>query len=323
MPTATSLRCTAVLLALLAAAPALADDPPPIEQGALVRGFALPALGRPEVLAPSAQRQRVDLFDVNEFAIKSSPQESIVVDGEAAQLSYDYRRGLGDGWEAGVFVPLLAQGGGFLDNIIQGWHDTWGLPNGGRDTVPKNRYLYQYTRGKQVLLNVDQGSVGFGDIRLYGGRRLAEHLALRAMVQLPSGDSSHLAGNGAAGGALWLDGGLPVSLLKGLTLYASAGYSYTGSGDVLPQLQKHSMPIGAAGFGYQFTPKWYAGLQVYFHPSPYRNSELAPLSRIAAPLTATLAYRIAPSTTVHLGFQEKASIYASPDFGVFMGVALN
>jgi hypothetical protein len=316
---------TAGAALLLGAAAAQADEPPPVDQGALVRGFALPQLGRPGILAGGTDSLRLDLSEVNEFAAKANLSESLFADGEATQLSLDYRRGLGSGWEAGLYAPLLIQGGGILDSTIEGWHDLWGLPNGSRQNFPQNRYRFEYVRNKKTVLDVSQGSAGLGDLQLGLGRRLDQCLALRGMLQLPTGDASHLGGNGAFGGALWLDGELPLHLqsrwLRGWSVQVSGGVGYTGGGQVLPQMQKHVLPFGAVGLQYRISQRWSAGLQVYLHDSPYRNSELAPLTRVAAPLTARLSWRAAPRTTLHLGFQEKASVLASPDFGVFLGVA--
>ena len=317
-------RLALLALSLCPCAIAFADDPPPVEMGALVRGFALPALGRTEVLPSGGLKLRLYLNDTNEYTAHANDSEAIILDGEVTQLSYDLHYGITDHWEAGLFVPVLSQGGGVLDTVIQGWHRLWGLPNGGREDVPKNAYQYQYTLNGQQLLNVNQGSVTFGDIRLSTGYQIADHLVARAMLQLPTGDASHLSGNGAFGGAAWLDGGLPLGgYFSRLTLYGSAGYSYTGSGDVLPGMQEHGLPFGSVGMGLRITPNWDARLQVYVHAAPYKNSQLAALDHIAAPLTVSTSYRISRITSITLGFQEKASVAASPDFGVFMGVSLN
>jgi len=313
-----------VLLALaLCPLLARADDPPPLEMGALARGFALPALGRPQVLNGGALQQRVYLNDTNEYTARSNSHEAIIIDGEATQLSYDLRYGFAPRWEADLFVPVLSQGGGILDGLIEGWHKTWGLPNGGRDQAPKNRYLYQYTRDGKLLLNVNQGSINLGDVRIGAGYRLLDNLAARVMLQLPTADASHLSGSGEVGGAAWLDGGLPLGgFFDWLTLYGSLGYSYTATGEILHDQQKNGLAFGAAGLGLRFTPNWDAKLQVYFHAAPYKDSALAALDHVAAPLTVSTSYRITPKTAVSLGFQEKANIFASPDFGIFLGVAL-
>ncbi|MDR3416620.1 MAG: DUF3187 family protein [Nevskia sp.] len=309
---------------LLLSAAALADDPPVVQMGALARGFALPTLGRTDIVTENRWRLRVDLDDANEYASRSNSNESILIDGEATELSLNLRYGFAPRWEAGVFVPVLAQGGGALDQIIQNWHHLWGLPNGGREDAPDGRYLYQYSRNGQMLLNVSQGSVEMGDVQASAGYRIANGLAARAMIKLPTGDASHLAGNGAFGAAAWLDGGLPLTgFLHWLTLYGSLGYSGNMAGDILEQQQKHGLAFGAAGLGLRFTPGWDAKVQVYFHGAPYRDSQLAALDHIAAPLTVSTSYRVAPHYTVSLGFQEKANLFASPDFGVHLGLAID
>lgn len=319
-------RLAPALCCLLLSTAALADDPPPVQQGALARGFALPALGRPDVAPVGHWLQRVDLEDTSEFSSRSNStsDESIFIDGEATQLSYNLRYGFASGWEAGLFVPLLSQGGGVLGPIIQQWHKLWGLPNEGRGNYRNGIYQYTYMHNGQTLLNVSQGSVTFGDVQLTTGYQLLNHLALRAMVKLPSGDASHLSGNGAFGVAEWLDGGLPLGgFLHWLTLYGSIGYSENGTGAIIASQQKHDLAFGAAGLGLQFTRRWDAKVQVYVHGAPYNDSELAALTHIAAPLTVSTSYRVAQHTTISAGFQEKANIFASPDFGVHLGVAFD
>ena len=319
-------RLAPALCCLLLGTAVLADDPPPVQQGALARGFALPALGRPEVAPAGRWLQRVDLDDTNEFSSRANANsdESLFIDGEATQLSYNVRYGFARRWEAGLFVPLLSQGGGVLGPIIQQWHKLWGLPNEGRQNYRNGIYQYTYMHNGQTLLNVTQGSVTFGDVQLTGGYQLLDHLAARVMFKLPTGDASHLSGNGAFGAAQWLDGGLPLGgFFHWLTLYGSAGYSENATGDIIASQQKHGLAFGAAGLGLQFSPRWDAKVQVYFHGAPYSDSELAALAHIAAPLTVSTSYRIAPRTIISVGFQEKANIFASPDFGVHLGLAFD
>jgi hypothetical protein len=317
-------RLLVCVFGLLIAPAALADEPPPVQLGALVRGFAIPAQGRPDVLPAGMWRQRIDLDDVNEYGSKAKGSEAILLDGEAAQLSYNLRYGVADRWELGMFVPLLVQGGGILDPIIQGWHRFWGLPNGGRQFAPNNRYLYQYARDGQTVLDVSQSSTSFGDIQLTTGYEVADHLAARAMLKLPTGSASDLSGNDAAGGALWLDGGLPLKhMFRRLTLYASIGYSFNGTGHILSQQQKKALPFGGAGFRIELTDRWDARLQMYVNAPAYKDSELTPLAHIAVPLTVTTSYKFTPKTTVSIGFQEKLIFLASPDFGVHLGLAFN
>jgi hypothetical protein len=317
-------RFLVLVLTLTIALAAFADEPPPVQLGALLRGFALPAQGRPDVEPAGTWSQRIDLDDVNEYGSRAKGSEAILLDGEAAQLSYSLRYGVADRWEFGMFVPLLVQGGGILDTTIQDWHRFWGLPTGGRQWAPNNRYLYEYVRDGQTILAVRKGSSSFGDIQLATGYQVTDHLAARAMLKLPTGSASNLSGDGAAGVALWLDGGLPLKhTLRRLTLYASIGCSLNGTGRILSEQQKNVVPFGGAGVRIEFTDRWDARLQMYVNAPAYKDSELTPLAHVAVPLTVTTSYKFTRKTTLSIGFQEKAIYFASPDFGVHVGLAFN
>jgi len=48
--------------------------------------------------------------------------------GETTRLTFTYERGVGENFEWGIRVPYVSHDGGSLDTIIDGWHDTFGLP---------------------------------------------------------------------------------------------------------------------------------------------------------------------------------------------------
>ena len=316
-------RLPVLILGLLIASATLADDPPPVQLGALFRGIAIPAQGRPDIEPFGMWRQRIDLDDVNEYAKRANASEFILFDGEAAQVSYTLRYGLGGGWELSLFVPLLVQGGGILDPIIQDWHRFWHLPNGGRNSAVSNSLSYQYSRSGRTILDVSQSNTSLGDVQLSSGYQITDHLAARAMLKLPTGNANLLSGDDALGGALWLDGGLPLeNAYHRLTLYASIGCSFNGTGDILAAQQKRFLPFGSVGIGLKFTDRWDARLQIYVDAPAYKGSQLAPLQHIGVPLTLTSSYKFTPRTTLSIGIQEKLVFLASPDFGVHLGVAL-
>lgn len=312
-------RCVLLMMSLgLPSFVTAADELPSIEQGALVRGFALPSIGRSEVLESDQWSQRIEFGSINEYQAQTGSGESITVDGEVSRLLYNVQRGFGSGWDAGISIPILIQGGGYLDGLIENWHKAFGLPNAGREDAPRNRYLYQYSRNGQLLLDAHQPSTGFGDVQINTGHSLSNDLAVRALLKIPTGKSSTLAGNGAFGGALWLDGRIPD--MGDWLIGGGAGISYTGTGDILPAQQKNWIPFGAAELGYSFTGRFSAQVQVYAHAAPYRDSALSPLAHVGVPLTVSGSYLISNTSTLNMGFQEKTNYGASPDFGIYIGL---
>jgi hypothetical protein len=310
-------------LCALAALPAAANDfVPGGNAGTLARAFALPALGAPAVLPARTGQLRVTLDVSSEYVVEGAPSgpEFLLLDGETTRLRIDWRRGLGGGWEAGVTLPYLWPGGGFLDGWIEDWHAAFGLPNGGRESAQDGQYEYFYRRNGATLLDVGEAQAGAGDVELTLGRALVDkRLALRALAKLPTGDGAELRG-GNAGGALWLDARLPLP--AGWAGYAAAGISYNDVGDVLPAMQKREAFFGGLGLQAPLFGPLALTAQLNAHTPLFEGSPLPPLGRAAAPLTLGLKYLIHPGSAIELGFQEDPAVNASPDFSAYLSLAL-
>ncbi|MCX5919169.1 MAG: DUF3187 family protein, partial [Deltaproteobacteria bacterium] len=133
-------------------------------QSPLVQIYGLPFIGDPSLAAPGKADIRLMLDLASNFVDDSNPRESILLDGESTRISLDARYGIKKDWEVGVVIPYVAQSGGFLDGFIEGYHDLFGFPQGGRDQAPRNRLLYRYLKDGREQLRVDHSSSGLGDI---------------------------------------------------------------------------------------------------------------------------------------------------------------
>jgi hypothetical protein len=310
-----------ILLACLGAwtsALAAGDFLPGENSGALARSFALPALGAPAVLLRGRTETRVLLDFTNEYVSEGvCSAECILLDGETARLRLSHSRGLGGGWDFRAELPLLDQDGGFLDSWIEEWHGWFGLPNGGREQRPDNRYEYRYVRNNNVLFEETQEHSGIGDVTLSLGRRTGRSSALRGMVKLPTGDEETLAG-GNLGGALWFDAALPLP--RRWDGYFSVGVSFNERGSVLPEQQNRTLALGGLGLAIPFIGSSRLVAQLYAHSRLYKDSELSALSRFGLPLTLGLQMPAGRSTRLDLGFQEDLSVGASPDFSAYLAL---
>lgn len=287
--------------------------------GALARSFALPALGDAAVLAPGRAQTEMVLDVTNEYIREGlCPDECLVLDGETTRLRFVHRRGLGPGWDLRVEVSLLDEGGGFLDGWIQDWHRVFGLPNGGREQVADDQYLYQYQRGGVTEFQDAEPGEGLGDTVVTLGRALGEAGALRGAVKLATADDS-LVGGGNTGGALWLDLALPVP--AGWDGYFAAGASWNERGDVLPRQQQERVYFGGVGLLVPFTRRTRLHLQTQAHSALYQDSRISGLARRGVPLTLGLQFRPGPRAgAVELGFQEDLSVGGSPDFAAYLAI---
>lgn len=312
------LRLVCAALAAVVALPVNAGDfAPGGNAGALARTFALPALGDARVLPRGAGELRATLDVANEYVAEGRcGDECILLDGETTRLRLAYGYGFGT-WDVRLEVPLLEQGGGFLDGWIQDWHGWFGLPNGGREVATDGRYEYSYQRDDAPLLHVADGGRDVGDVTLGAGASLSPDAALRAMVKAPTGEAESLSG-GNAGAALWLDLALPLP--TGWDGYAALGASVNDQSDVLAGLQNRIVAFGGFGVLLPVTTAVRVHAQVQAHSPLYDGSALSPLARAGVPLTLGLQLRTGPRTRLDLGFQEDPSVNGSPDFAAYLAL---
>ncbi|MCC2658946.1 MAG: hypothetical protein K0Q76_4054 [Panacagrimonas sp.] len=291
-------------------------------QSTLARGFALPPLGQTAPETSGTWRVSVDL--TSEYVLKEEGAEALLLDGETQRYGLRYVGGWGEGdrgdWS--IELPLLHGGGGFMDGIIEDWHDVFALPDGGRDDAPRDRYHYRYVRDGVVVLDAESGGTNLGDIELGAGWQLVRGLMLRGIVKLPTGDEDELAG-GNLGGATWLDWAWPMPEGGRVSGFVSGGVSVNEEAGALEDLQETLIPFGGIGVGVRVLPSLQAITQLYAHAPLYDDTEITALER--AGLQFTLGGRWCPgsgSTCMELSFQEDFIVASSPDFSLRLALAL-
>jgi hypothetical protein len=114
-------------------------------------------------------------------------------DHETERVSFLYSRGIGEGLEASIELPILSRGGGIMDPIIHWWHHTILSPQERvRDNLPFGR---SFVRIPGVG---DFGSAtGVGDLSLFARKRLSSRVIVTAGLKIPTGDASKLLGSGS------------------------------------------------------------------------------------------------------------------------------
>ncbi|MFH1029210.1 MAG: DUF3187 family protein, partial [Pseudomonadota bacterium] len=219
-----------------------------VNQSPLVRIFGLPAQSD-AALTPAGRVTATLTQDIaSSYTLNKTAREQIVLDGESYRWTLAASYGLGQRFEAGIEIPYVLDGGGFLDSFIIEWHKTFGLPQGGRDSAAKNRLNYSYSKDGVQKLTMNHAGSGIGDISLTGGMKLYEtrdngqhdSLALRAALKLPTGDSAALQGSGSTDFALSLCGSMINFTEWGsLGLFGSAGGMAMTDGRVLRDQQEN------------------------------------------------------------------------------------
>lgn len=291
-------------------------------QSPLVMIQAIPAESS-AVIAPKGRLFSVLTLDLaSDYTFASAAGEGILLDGESYRWTLGTRYGVTDTVEVGIELPVILYGGGFLDSFIIGWHDAFGLPQGGRKSAPKNRLRYSYVRsGRQALL-LDSSAAGVGDLVLTGGvklydeRRPAFHnaLALRSTVKLPSGDTGDLLGSGAVAGSISLCGSINRFTDNGsLGLFGSFGGFLTDRGKVLHDQQKPLAAFATLGAGWG-PAEWISfKVQLNANTPLYNGSSLAEVSKPAFMLVSGGALKFPGDYRLDIGVSEDVSVGTAPD----------
>ncbi len=150
------------------------------------------------------------LYFGNSYDEQTIANERLIIDAEnyRYELGFAFRRG---NWELQGRVPYSANRGGRLDSVIEGWHSTFGFPDGGRPNSPRNVVNIEYERDGIVEFSQTESSSGIGDMSIAIGYQPTERLGYFLGVELPTGSSSNMTSNESIDVAFWVLGNKQIS----------------------------------------------------------------------------------------------------------------
>ncbi len=285
----------------------------------LARGFPLPVVGYTQVLAPGKSAWAATLDVINEFHSSSDANETVRVDGETQRLALVWRRGFADGYEVGVELPFYLQNGGFLDDIVTGFHSVIGQSNASRDQFPSHKYAFLYQRNGVTQIDRHDGSDVIGDLGFYGGWQYRPEVALRAQLKLPTGPASRLAGNGAPSASVWADYEMPwFEEDSDFSGFLSGGTGYALLGDVLRAQQERWILFGGGGLSWQASSNVRLLAQVYGHSPLYKDSAFNLLTASPLILSVGVRWKLGGGELQWTLLEDNA-VSPAPDFAMRLG----
>ncbi len=249
------------------------------------------------------------------FVLDDSRREALLLDGETRRLALDLRYAPAPGWELQLELPWLQHTGGSLDSLIDGWHDLWGMPDGGRSGAPADRLAYRYA-GPEGTFNLADSASGPGDISLSLSRRLWSgregQLDAALGVKLPTGEEQDFLGSGSEDGFVALRGFWAPG--EGDWRWsAQLGYLRAGEIAVMESGGERDLWFAGASLEWQAWQTVSLLLQVDSHAAPLKNSELTALGDTAVLLSAGARWRINPHWALELSVVEDVQVESGPD----------
>lgn len=283
--------------------------------------FGLPAFQSADLTASGQTALEFSIDFTNHADEGDNSREDFRIDGETHFLTLSLRRRLADWLELGIDVPFVSHTDGYMDDMIESWHDLWSLSNTKRDG-PSNQLLYRYERDGIERLFFDSSESGLGDVQLSAAVPIRDGadgqaaITVRSSVKLPTGDSGKLLGSGAADFATGLYFADTRTLRdRALGIGGFAGVLVLGEGDVLRDLQRDAVVFGGLSLAWQFSERTALVSHLYAQ-GPYFDSDLEELGGESLQLALGADYRTRGGALLRFAIVEDIAANATPDFAV-------
>ena len=297
-------------------------------QNPFLQIYGLPAFQSADLTLPAHPAWNLGLDIANHADFGENAIENFVVDGETYFLTLSMRRRATEWLELGFDIPLVSHADGFMDDMIEGWHDLFGMSNTKRQG-PSNELAFLYQRNGEDLYRLDSPAAGIGDIQLIAAIPLrrdpdgGSQVTIRSSLKLPTGDADKLLGSGGTDVSVGIYAASTTSMFsRPLMLNAFAGGLVLGSGDVLPALQRDFVGFGGASATWTATERISLAAQLYGQ-GPYYDSDVEELGGHSLQLSAGLALRFGADSLLRLAVVEDVSANATTDFAVHVSVRIS
>lgn len=272
------------------------------------------------LIETNATQWSTSLAITNTLNVETSTVESIFLDYESYRFNLSYQYGLNENWNIKFDLPIIFQGGGVFDSIIDNWHDFFGLPEANRPFVERNQYKLNYTSQGQTLIERDEENISLGDLQLSAGYQLIDNdktaISLWSSLKLPTGNKNKLTGNGAADLSAWF--AINQSLSESWLLNLNAGVTLPGPNDFQNIPLSDYAVYGHAMLGWLVTDTINLKVQLQGHTSYFDNSHLKILGSTYL-ITFGGTIRINNCDYFDIAMSEDIKTGGSPDAALLFG----
>ena len=250
--------------------------------------------------------------------------ESVVLDGEISRTSVAVRRAVSDRTDVEIELAVVFATAGFLDPIIEGYHELLGLPDQDRDDRPENAYEMEVSKNGVTAYSLEEDELGLADLPIVVTHTLvretgtAPALAIRAGVELPIASESRGFGNGA------------IDFGGGILAEKSLGrWTLTGAVDyVVPQSSETFEEAGVSaeenldfqlGVEYRWNDRLSLLLGAVLESPVTRDVDLEEIDQPILSIDLGCVLDLGERSRLLLGFEEDAISDSGPDLTLFAG----
>jgi hypothetical protein len=259
-------------------------------------------------------------------AIRDLPGENYLIDLEAAVYDATVHYKLARDWSTYLVLSAVSFRGGFMDDTIEKFHDTFGFSSFGRPALARNRVNTAYDLKGTSYAKLDAGSSGglldpvFG-LRYSSPQRLRGwNFSLEGAAKVPVAGQRDFLSTGR------LDVGVQASAQRRgrrQAFYVNAALVWYGGGQAPSPRDQQVVPTLVLGYELRLTDRTNLNLQGYISPSLYSQHETGLRELRANKYQATLGLRHRVDHHVWtIGITENLqNVNNTPDIGFQIGFA--
>jgi hypothetical protein len=273
-----------------------------------------------QFLEDRSERAPLTLEELRSIQPEGSDRGLFYVDGELYRTSLAVRRGIGRGLQVSVTVPVLGLEGGFGDSTIEGFHDTFGFDQGGREGTFRDDYLvYVRDADGNELYRPEAPGFGISDISLGIKARLrsrsAWRLGIAGTVKLPTGDEDDLTGSGSVDLGLQL---LGTRYFRRSCMHAAVAVARLGESQLLDD---QTVVSAMLGFERALGRKTSFIAQTTLSQSPFGDLDIGELDDVSYLVDLGIKRGLSEKTVLFAAVSENVVNFDnSIDVGLHVGV---
>ncbi len=286
--------------------------------------FLTPAPESPRLLPRKSLRISLSSDYAAVFVNETSENRTALIDMEMTVLDFSLEYGLTEYLTLSADMPWVSMNGGFTDGFLEDYHKTFGFPNYGRETRPKNEFAYSLKKNGAELFHATSGGLHLTDMRLSAKVSLPDAgqiiSALSYTLKLPTGDY------GQGFGSRGFDHGFSL-----LSERQFAPFTFRLNPSVIflsePETAgadisfNHTMFGLFAGGEYAFGKSLSLLAQVNYYTAPFEDTGIEPLDTDSLELALGFIYEFTRSTSLEFAFCEDLS-HAAPDFNLHLSLKI-
>jgi hypothetical protein len=255
----------------------------------------------------------------NHYRLSRRAGDQVILDGETLRVRAYLEWPFADSWSVGVDLSYYHQSGGVLDDLVDGWHSAFGLPDGSRNLRPEGVLEFSLENADGEFFALSDSGGGLGDSEVSVARRVGSGhgWTVRATLKLPTGRERLLAGSGTSGRLL-----SALRIVPGDVRGRAASYYFGASVIDVGQPENVLFPVedvafaavlgGALALGDRFGIKGQIDANSAFY-----DSQLEEIGQTAVQATIGGWFRFNESALFEFAVSEDVHVSTTPDVVIF------